>query len=331
MKAVSFPWLQKSTTRMTTPELIKLTDPTSGAEAHILAGYGFNCFRFRVEQEGQPIDVLWSEPDFERGGKRASGSGIPLLFPYPGRLRGQTLTWQSKTYTLEGDDRLGNAIHGFVLNRPWRVLEQSSTRVVGQFHASQDDARLLACWPADFCMTATYELAGNSLRSSFVIENPDDKPLPCGLGTHPYFRLPLGGSSADDCLVRLPMRRRWELVDMLPTGNAVPVEEIEQFRAGLPFGQMTFDDVFTDLEFDSRWCTARVIDPSNGSRLVVQFDDSFRECVVYTPPHRQAVCIEPYTCVPNSPELHAAGVDAGLRILQPGEQFTAEVILRFTG
>jgi aldose 1-epimerase len=315
----------------TQPEVITLTDGSHGSEARILAGYGFNCFRFRVEQEGHPIELLWSEPDFERGDKRASGSGIPLLFPYPGRLRGQTLTWNSQTYPLEGDDHRGNAIHGFVLTRPWRVLEQSSTRVVGQFHASRDDARLLACWPADFRITATYELAGNTLRSSLVVENPDDKPLPCGLGTHPYFRLPLGGASADECRVRLPMRRRWELADMLPTGRTSQIEPIEQFRAGLRFGEMSFDDVFGDLECESHWCTVRVIDPHSGSRLAVQFNDTYRECVVFTPSHRQAVCIEPYTCVPNAPELQARGVDAGLRVLQPGEQFTAEMILRFSG
>jgi aldose 1-epimerase len=317
--------------RMKHPEVVTLTDSSSGAEAKILAGYGFNCFHFRVERDGQPLDILWSEPDFERGDKRASGSGIPLLFPYPGRLRGQSLTWNGRTYPLEGDDRRGNAIHGFVLTRPWRVIEQTASRVVGQFQASVDDARLLACWPADFRITATYKLAGNTLRSTFVIENPDDKPMPCGFGTHPYFNVPLGGSSADDCRVRVPARRQWELLDMLPTGRSAPVEEIEQFRAGLRFGDMSFDGVFTDLEFESHWCTARVIDPQTGGRLVVQFDDAFRECVVYTPPHRQAVCIEPYTCVPNAPELQAAGVDAGLRVLKPTEQFTAEVILRFTG
>ncbi len=54
------------------PEVITLTDSSSGAEAKILAGYGFNCFQFRVEHVGQPLDILWSEPDFERGDKRAS-------------------------------------------------------------------------------------------------------------------------------------------------------------------------------------------------------------------------------------------------------------------
>ena len=126
-----------------TMQIIHLTDPASGAEASILAGFGFNCYRFRVQFDGRPIDVVWSEPEFETGLKRASGSGIPLLFPYAGRLRGKTLNWGGHQWPLEGDDHRGNAIHGYVLTRPWRVLEQSSRRAVGQFQASIDAPALL--------------------------------------------------------------------------------------------------------------------------------------------------------------------------------------------
>lgn len=309
-------------------QTIPLTDSATGAEAAILAGLGFNCYRFRVWFANRPVDVLWSEPEFETGQKRASGSGIPLLFPYAGRLRGKTLTWDGRTWPLEGDDHRGNAIHGYVLNRPWRVIEQAAHRVVGQFQASLDDPALLQAWPADFRLTATYELAGTSLSSTFLIENPDQRPLPFGFGTHPYFCVPLGGSRADACLVELPVRQRWELVDMLATGRRLPVESPEAFQAGLPFGQMSFDDAFTDLQFDGSWCRSRIVDPGSGRRLVIEFDGAFRECVVYNPPHRQAVCIEPLTWCPNAFELDQQGRDAGLRILQPGESLQCQVTMR---
>lgn len=309
-------------------QTIHLTDSTSGAEAAILAGFGFNCYRFRVRFDDQPLDVLWSEPGFDSGQKRASGSGIPLLFPYAGRLRGKTLNWNGGAWPLEGDDNRGNAIHGYVLNRPWRVLEQSNQRAVGQFQASLDAPALLQGWPADFRITATYELAGTSLSSSFLIENPDQRPLPFGFGTHPYFCVPLGGSRADDCLVELPVGRRWELVEMLATGRRLPVEIPEAYRAGLPFAEMKFDDAFTDLVFDGGWCRPRIVDPGSGRRLVVEFDQAFRECVVYNPPHRQAVCIEPLTWCPNAFELEQRGLAAGLKILQPGQSLQCQVTMR---
>jgi len=43
--------------------------------------------------------------------------------------------------------------------------------------------------------------------------------------------------------------------------------------------------------------------------------------VVYNPPHREAFCIEPYTCVPDPFALEARG----LRVLAPGEQFQARI------
>jgi aldose 1-epimerase len=309
-------------------ETIQLTDAVTGSEATILAGFGFNCCRFRVVLDGRIIDVLWAEAEFETGEKRASGSGIPILFPYPGRLRGKSLIWEGREWPLEGDDHRGNAIHGFVLARPWRVAEQSGTHVVGQFQASVDEPRLLNRWPADFRITARYELAGRALKSSFLVENPGDRPLPFGLGTHPYFCVPVGGASADACRVELPVGERWELAEMLPTGKRLAVEDPAAYRGGLPFGSLRFDDVFTRLDFESGWCTCRIVDPQSGYRIVVEFDAAFRECVVYNPPHRQAVCIEPYTCVPNAPELTQQGIETGLRVLRPGEQFRCSVNMR---
>jgi aldose 1-epimerase len=309
-------------------ETITICDSASGAEAKILVGFGFNCYQFRIPHDGETIDVIWSEPGFDSGEKRASGSGNPILFPYPGRIRGKTLNWEGGAYPLEGDDRHGNAIHGFVHTRPWRVLERMEHRVVGQFQPSEDDPKLLNCWPADFRVTAAYELSGAMLTVTFAVENPDRVPLPCGLGLHPYFCVPLGGHNADECQVQLPVSQRWELAAMLPTGNLSSVENPDAYRAGLSFGDMAFDDVFSGLLYEGGVCTCRVIDPHSGRTLFVEFDDAFGHCVVYNPPHREAVCIEPYTCVPNAIELSAAGVQTGLRILQPGESFQARLAIR---
>ena len=60
----------------------------------------------------------------------------------------------------------------------------------------------------------------------------------------------------------------------------------------------------------------------------MSFDRAFRECVVYTPPHREAICIEPYTCVPDSLQLERQGVNAGLRVLAPGESFQTRIDIR---
>jgi aldose 1-epimerase len=307
------------------PEIVTLRDAATGASAEILVSQGFNCFRFTAMHAGKPVEVIYAPADFASGQGRPSRGGIPLLFPFPGRIRGTVFHWEGNDYTLQPGDAFGNAIHGFALSRPWRVIEQSDKRVVGQFHAWRDDPLLKACWPADFRLTATYELAGNAVLGIYLIENPCDAPLPCGFGTHPYFHVPLGGAKADDCIVRLPVTARWELKDMLPTGSRLAVPSAAELQAGQPFSKLQFDDAFTGLKSASGLITASIHDPVSGCTVAQRFDTSFRECVVYTPPHREAICIEPLTCVPNCFELARQGIDAGLKIVPPGGSFTAGV------
>jgi aldose 1-epimerase len=205
------------------------------------------------------------------------------------------------------------------------VIEQTAHKVVGQFHAWRDDPTLKSRWPADFRLTATYALAGNSLHADYLIENPCETPLPCGFGTHPYFRVPLANGNAADCVVKLPVSARWELKEMLPTGRRLELPDAGRFQAGQRFVELKLDDVFSGLRFNRDWCTASIHDPTSGRTVTQRFDETFRECVAYTPPHREAICIEPYTCVPGCFELASRGIDAGLKIVPPGGSFTARV------
>ncbi|MCA9216098.1 MAG: aldose 1-epimerase, partial [Planctomycetales bacterium] len=229
-------------------EIITIRDEHSNAEATIAVSLGSNCFRFRVPKSASDsadcIDVLWSLADFESGTCRPSSSGIPILFPYPGRLRGMDFEWNGKSYPQESADKLGNAIHGFVHKQPWRIISQTASSLTTEFHASLDDPSLLERWPADFRIRCRFTVEGTTLSTTFQIDNPSSTPLPFGLGAHPYFRLPISQSSpADECTVAVPIHRQWELDSMLPTGKSETIEE--QLANGLQFGDMQFDDVFS--------------------------------------------------------------------------------------
>jgi aldose 1-epimerase len=297
---------------------------SSGSVAEVAPALGFNCHRFAVPHAQKVVEVLWREASFLEGTGKASRSGVPVLFPFPGRLPGKSLSWQGKTYELGSDDGRGNAIHGFVHTRPWRVISQIASRVTGEFHAWRDDPSLKHRWPADFRITAKYELAAGVLKMHYCMENPGDVPLPCGLGTHPYFRVPLGGSSANDCLVQLPVTTQWELTEMIPTSRQLPLANAAELAEGKKFGELTLDNCFAGLQFSGERCVAQIRDSESGQTMTIRFDRAFRECVVYTPPHREAICIEPYTCVPGAAAMKDPAA-AGLRILGPGESFEARV------
>ena len=318
-------------------QIITLRDRPSGTVANILPGLGFNCFRFGREMDGQSIDWLWAEAEFETGERRPSGSGIPILFPFPGRMQGARFEYDGRTFDLEPRDGRGNAIHGFVLDRPWNVIEQTETKAVGQFHAARDAPGVLDSWPADFGIRVTYEVSARTLRMEVVVDNPGERTLPWGLGLHPYFRVPpADGKSADtggeDYRVTVPAATWCELSEMLPTGKRFPAEGARHLAAGLPFAETGFDDVFTDLTFERGVCTCTIASPSGRGSLRVTFDDLFDHCVVYNPPHRQAICIEPYTCLPGAfGDGAAQGIDEALALLDPGDSRRGTMTLAFDG
>jgi aldose 1-epimerase len=312
---------------MSTPNIVSITDPASGASARILVSLGFNCFSWRPMLPDGPREMLWAHQDFDSGNERPSGSGIPLLFPFPGRIGNARFTFGGREYLLEPADGLGNAIHGFVYNRPWRAIEHNANRVSGSFHASFDDRAVLTRWPADFRIRATYTIKGAKLTLQIECENTGEGSLPYGLGAHPYFRLPLSdGADPEMTKVTVPATQVWEVRDQLPTGRLLPADGNFDLSSARPLADRKFDTYFTDLQPSKSGIVETILaDPGSGRRLVQTFTHEFTQCVVYTPGHREAICLEPYTYVPDPFRLAAEGHETGLKILPPGERFTTTI------
>ncbi len=303
----------------------RLTEPHTGSTAEVAVHRGFNCFKFVAIVNGTPGEVLWAQDDFVAGGGRAAASGVPILFPFASRIRSGRFSWQGRTYQLEPNDGLGNAIHGLVLDRPWRLVDRAADSVVGQFQLTREAPDLAPLWPTDFLLQVEWRLAatpsgGASLSCKLRVENPSDIPLPYSLGLHPWFRLPLGAvPGADSCRIYVPASETWELENLLPTGKKQPVSARRDLRGGQPFAGLVLDDVFTGLAVrGDRW-GASIADPANHRRLALTASALARACVVYTPPHRQAICIEPYTSLPDPFEAYAHDWQPGLLVLAPGD------------
>ena len=90
------------------------------------------------------------------------------------------------------------------------------------------------------------------------MENPGSEPLPFGLGTHPYFRLPLGArGTAEDCRISLPVSSQWELVQMNATGQRTPRADAAQLQQAVRFGDLQLDCVFSGLLSRDDRCVAQ--------------------------------------------------------------------------
>lgn len=302
----------------------------SGSSARINTTFGFNCFSFRPLTNDGPREILYSEPAFNSGSSPLF-SGIPILYPFGGRLNGDSFTWNGQSYqTRNALTYDGNVLHGFVINRPWRILSQSRDTVTATFHASVDDPDLLSQWPGDFQITVRYQLRATSLLAEITLFNPDTKPTPWGFTTHGYYLLDLGGGDPQSAIVRIPAAATWELIDMLPSGRITAVNSENDLRLAKPIAGRTFDAIYTQVEQESDGTfEASIHDPGANRTLRIISTGPIREFVFFTPPTGTSVAIEPYTCAPTTFDLHDRGFDAGLRILDPGqtEHLTLEVRL----
>jgi aldose 1-epimerase len=303
------------------------------AIAEIWPALGFNCIHWRTTHRGEPLVLLYDDPNLFGEG-RPTRSGIPILFPFPNRIRDGRFTWDGKTYQLPCNDSTGKtAIHGFACQRPWRVVDSGSSPtsawVTGEFRGSVDAADCVALWPADYQLRVTYRLRSGCLRIEAEVTNPDTKPLPFGLGYHPYFRLPFGAGLADDYRVAVAAKSFWKLDDCLPTGERLPVDAKHDLNQPQRYADLQLDDVLTDVPTkDAKGVVecATIQGPADAT-LRVRCSSPFRELVVYTPGHRQAFCLEPYTCTTDAVNLQARGIDAGWLVLPPGERWTSVVEL----
>jgi aldose 1-epimerase len=304
-------------------EIVTLLDQESGHQASILVSQGFNCFSWTRPSESGPEELLWATPQFAEGTERASSCGIPILFPFPGRLRGTVFAWQGKEFPLEPGDAFGNAIHGFVHTRPWRVVEQQPDRVTAEIQASVDDPQLAGRWPGDFHLIATYHLQDGVLQFDWQVTNRGDDDLPFGLGVHPYFNTGLFGAKEEEVQVRVPVDTVWELHDMLPTGRSEP--EPFGLSMGTTLSHKELDHVFENRQAESGELNRAVLGTEGQDSIAIEYGEEYPFCILYTPGHRESICIEPYTCLPNSPEFLDSGRETGWRSLSSGEAFRSRI------
>ncbi len=301
-------------------QVAEIAHEASGTQARVLVSGGFNLFSWTVPDGGQRRDLIYADPSFSEGHCRPTSGGNPLMFPFAGRIAKGKFHWDGENYELPEGDGRGNALHGFVFNRPWRLTHDAVESVTGEFQLSRDAKDVVRFWPSDFSISATYSVGARSLDCGIKFTNTGNSPLPCCFGWHPYFRLPLSDSgSTGKTTLTLPASRTLPLVDMIPTGKIVANGKGMTLVDGFELGEHTFDEPFV---LDSPSGSEHVVtlrDNSSGRVLKQSFDASMKYAVVYTPGHREAICVEPQTGPPDIFNMHGVGLADAMLVLRPGE------------
>jgi aldose 1-epimerase len=238
-----------------------------------------------------------------------AGTTAPLetasfaLVPYANRIAHGAFTFEGLDYRLPlnfGDHP--HVLHGLAWQQPWSVAasDGASARLTLE-HAAD------AVWPWSFAADQVIAL-DDGLSVTLTLTNRDDRPMPAGLGMHPYF------PRAADTRLTANFDGAW-LADatMLPTERVAP-DRFGDWAAGDRVDRAELVDHVHD-GWDG---LARI---ESGGMTVRLTAEGTRWAHLYMPPGEPYFCFEPVSHLPDAVNARDPA-DAGVRVLQPGEGMT---------
>ena len=251
-------------------------------------------------------DILRRAPDSAIDEGLVRQMGMYPLVPYSNRIGGAELLVGDESHALRPNfPGEAHAIHGFGWQRAWRITGRTAdTLALELTHAADAD------WPFDCEARQVVSLHAGSLQLNLAVKNCDARPMPAGLGFHPYFPL------LPDTHLQTGWTGMWAMgTDALPTALG-PVAQQAEFSRRHRVAGWKVDNCFTG------WSRRAVLDyPTH--RVHIEASDSCRYIVVFAPDDgRHFIALEPVTNINNAFALAATGVgETGMRLLAPGEAF----------
>jgi aldose 1-epimerase len=248
------------------------------------------------------------DPALIAAGNPRGGASWPLV-PYSNRIRNGRMRWEGRDIELSRDTLSGpHAIHGDGWRRAWEVVAANAGEADLRCRHPGD-----GFWPFAYEARQRFTLSPHGVRLEMSITNAGLRPMPAGLGHHPYFR-------------RTPETRLAVALGDMWQGDAeyfplrrVPLPPHFDFSAG-----RAVDPVDLDAAFVGWARPARIEWPDTGLALEISADALFGRLIVFIPRGQPFFAVEPVshdTDAINRPP----GDETGLRILAPGETLSGSM------
>lgn len=249
-------------------------------------------------------------------------SASELLFPFASRIPNGKYHFLGKDYQLEKNETGGrNAIHGLVRKHVFKLEEQyihaDNAGLKLSYHLDNPEG-----YPFNVLFSVTYQLDHTGTFSlTYEAVNKGHEACPIMFGWHPYFIL--GNEDTDAWKINIPSN---EIVkfdsNMIPVGKAPFTHEQPMHLL-----RKELDNCFVVNEEASHAITELISDNQHVTLQVKQEtgDRKFNYLVLYTPPSRDCVAIEPLTG-----NVDSFNNGEGLNILTAGKKIDGRVTVRLT-
>lgn len=207
-----------------------------------------------------------------------------------------------------------HSIHGTVRHLPWQVgRHDGHTALLYVDHAR-------GAWPWHFAATQHFQLDAEALHVTLSVTNLDERPMPIGLGHHPY--LPHRPGTR----LRASLDAMWSSdADLLPTELTRP-PFLRALAQGVELATLDLDNNF--IGWDRR---ARVDWPQQRRALSLVAETPLDYFVLYCPRGRDHFCIEAVSNCTDWLNLRDAAPPASIggAMLAPGGHYEARFSLLF--
>lgn len=270
---------------------------------------GGSIARFFSRRAGQYLHWLRPAPPEARDALEMAS--FPLV-PFCGRIRGGRFIFGGQTVNLPPNFHGSpHAVHGDGWQRRWTVAAHTQTSATLTFVHHRAD------WPFAFRARQMFQLAAGRLTVELAVANTDSRPMPLGLGQHPYFPL------TPETTITTRVAQMWETdSELLPT-KLVRNETVARLERGLQLSTVTLDNNFVGWQREAtvRW-------PERGCALRVSAEANLSGLVLYTHPSRESFCVEPVgNCADWLNLTHLDPSITGGAVVAPGETLTATMHL----
>jgi aldose 1-epimerase len=259
------------------------------------------AFDMKVDGQALPIFRRWTE----QSQSPRTFACIPMV-PYFARISGGGITWDGTFYPIERNDPEDEyPLHGDGWRSPWEVADHTPERIALRLRS-----RVVP--PFDYTAELVYALAGPMLEVSLSIQHHGPRPVPYGMGLHPWFpRTP-------DVTLQSNASGTWlEQPPKLPTKSQPdPLPARWDFSA-----ERRLPEEFVDNSFAGWDGHARITWPDAGYGVSIAADPAVHLSHVYAPdPEKPFFCFEQITNIIDAFNLPGSPAGTGLRGLATEEK-----------
>ncbi|MFT3825837.1 MAG: aldose 1-epimerase [Chitinophagaceae bacterium] len=288
--------------------VVRLQDNATNTIVDILPAYGALLHAFSIPVNGTPFNIVDNYADqADVARDLAISYKSSKLSPFVCRLNEGKYEFDGETYEIANKFGDGNAIHGLLYNKAFKVADEFSddnqASVTLRYHYKREDPG----YPFDYVCEVRYTLhTGSTLQVETTLINLDEEVIPVADGWHPYFQL---GLPVNECFLQFRSDKMLEFTDkLIPTGKLL---DEPAFRDGGLLGDRQLDNCFLlEIEEGAPCCVLH--NPENLLTLSIYSNTRYPYLQLYTPPHRRSIAIENLS---GAPDCFNNGM--GLRTLQP--------------